>query len=94
MPTTLLTAFTTMASLIAVSHVYFSPTLAAYAGLGFIPLILGLGLLGCGARFYKQSTGRSWLNQRDGELVTLGVFKHVRHPFHLGATLILVGEAG
>lgn len=25
--------------------------------------------------------------------MTLGVFKHVRHPFHLGGTLILVGEA-
>lgn len=92
MPTTLLTAFTTVAGLIAVSHVYFSPPLSAYVGFGFIPLALGLGLLGCGARFYKQSTGRSWLNQGDGELVTLGIFKHVRHPFHLGVTLILVGE--
>lgn len=62
-----------------------------YAGLA--PVITGLALLAAGAYAMGKNLTPATTPRPEGELVTGGIYRHVRHPIYLGVILVLWGLA-
>jgi protein-S-isoprenylcysteine O-methyltransferase Ste14 len=59
--------------------------------LGGIIMIAGVGLLTWGVRFLGHNLTPGTEPLPDGEVVTSGAYKHVRHPIYGGLVLLLTG---
>lgn len=59
--------------------------------LGLAPVTIGLALVIAGARTMGKSLTPGTTPRVEGELVTGGIYRHLRHPIYLGVILVLWG---
>ena len=59
--------------------------------LGLAPVLAGLALVAAGARSMGKNLTPATTPRAEAELVTGGIYRHVRHPIYLGVILVLGG---
>jgi protein-S-isoprenylcysteine O-methyltransferase Ste14 len=67
----------------------FTPSVQSIAGLALI--CFGLGLLFVAAGTLRRSYSSTLVVREGHELVTHGVYRHIRHPIYLGALMVCLG---
>jgi len=59
--------------------------------LGLAPVVAGLALVAAGARSMGKNLTPATTLRAGSELVTSGIYRHVRHPIYLGVIFVLWG---
>ncbi|MEM7342348.1 MAG: isoprenylcysteine carboxylmethyltransferase family protein [Actinomycetota bacterium] len=67
------------------------PTPAAVDTLGAIALVLGVVLVAAASLRLGRALTATPVPTRDGELITHGLYRYVRHPIYSGVLLAVVG---